>query len=345
MILKIKNKKVDFFNGFTLSLRFDSIASTFSFTFFFNPENKIHQELIHVGHYHKCTIEHNDELLLTGYLVNQTAIDSSVKGLVSISGYSLPGVLEDCPIPPSIYPLQSDGLTLNQIAKKILDKFGLKYIVSSEVASKMNSVLKESTASATQSAASYLTELASQKGIIVSHNRNGEVLFYKARTKLKPFMNFGKGIPGTDYNLNYSGQGIHSHITVMKQADEDGGNAGESTIVNPFVVGLYRPTVKIQTSGDDIDTDTAARVALSEELKGIKLVIKTDRWEDSNGKILKPNQTISVENADILIPTKSVWFVEGIDFVGNSKEATASLDCCLPEVYDLSDPVNIFEHH
>ena len=343
MILKIKNKQVDFFNEFTLSLKFDSIASTFGFKFYFDPTNELHKDLIHVGHYHKCTLEHNGELLLTGYLVNQSAVDSSKKDWVTISGYSLPGVLEDCEIPPDIYPLQSDGLTLNEIAKKILDRFKLKYIVDSKIASKMNAKIKESTASDSQKCASYLSELASQRGIVVSHNRNGEVLFYVARTKLKPFMTFGSGIPGVEYKLSFSGQPIHSHITVMKEADDEGGNAGESTIVNPFVVGLYRPTVKVQTSGTDIDTETAARAALSEELKNIKLTISIDRWEDVNGKIIKPNQTIYVENAHVLIPKKSIWFVESVDFTGNSTDQRAVLTCVLPEVYNFETPVNIFE--
>ena len=66
--------------------------------------------------------------------------------MVTISGYSLTGVLEDCEIPPKIYPLQSDNLSLKQIAQKIIAPFGLKMIVDSSVESLMNSSFKKSTA-------------------------------------------------------------------------------------------------------------------------------------------------------------------------------------------------------
>jgi len=345
MILKIKNKKVGFFNSFTLGLKFDAIGSSFSFTFYFDPENDLHRDLIHVGHFHHCTVEHNGEVLVTGYLVNQTAIDKSVKQLVSISGYSYGGNLEDSKIPSSIYPLQSDGLSLKEIATKLLSPFGLKFQVDPSVQNKMNQVYSTVTAEPTQSVASYLQELASQKGIIVSHLSNGDIYFTKAKTKQKPIIDFGTGIPGTDYNLTFPGQGLHSHITVMKQADEDGGNAGQSTIKNPFVIGIYRPDIKIQSAGTDIDTVTAARVALSDELKNIKLTIVTDRWEDINGKVLKPNQIIAVQNRDILIPHKMNWFIESIDLEGNTNKYVSTLHCVLPEVYNLENPVNYFEEH
>jgi prophage tail gpP-like protein len=345
MILKIKNKKVDFFNRFTLGLKFDAIASSFSFTFYFDPENQLHKDLIHVGHFHHCSVEHNGETLVTGYLVNQTAIDTSKKGLVSISGYSYGGNLEDSKIPTSIYPLQSDGLTLKEIATKLLNPFNLKFQIDPDVKNKMDQVYNVVTAEASQSVSSYLQELASQKGIVVTNLPNGDVYFTKAKTKLEPFMNFGKGLPGVEYNLTFSGQGLHSEITVMKQADEDGGNAGQSTVKNPFVIGIFRPEIRIQTAGTDIDTATAARVALSEELKSIKLTIATDRWEDINGKVFKPNQIISVTNADILIPHKMNWFIESIDFEGDPEKEVAFLHCVLPEVYNLETPKNYFEEH
>lgn len=343
MELKIKGKKVDFFNQFQMSLKFDAIASSFSFLFYYNPENELHKDLIHVGHFHHCTIDHNGETLITGYLVSQTAVDKSTRQLVQLSGYSYGGNLEDSKIPPSIYPLQSDGLTLKEITTKLLNPFGLKFEIDSEVNSKMNQAYSKVTAEATQSVASYLQELASQKGIIVSHLPNGKIYFTKAKTKMKPILDFGSGIPNTEITLNYSGQGLHSEITVMKQADEDGGNAGQSTVKNPFVIGIYRPEIRIQTAGTDIDTTTAARTALSDELKNIKLTIATDRWEDSNGKILKPNQIISVQNPNALMPNKMNWFIESVDLIGDSEKTTAVLNCVLPEVYNFSTPVNKFE--
>jgi prophage tail gpP-like protein len=294
-----------------------------------------------IGHYHLCTIEHNDELVLTGYILSEGFSSSSNRKLVSIGGYSLPGVLEDCEIPPTFYPLQSDGLTLRQIAQKLINPFELKMIVDPAVAAKMDAVLEKSTAKESQNIKSYLTELASQKNIIISHNERGNLVFTEAKANKKPILNFDGGIPFTSMDLSFNGQGMHSHLTVMKQADSDGGNAGEFTIQNPYVPFVYRPKVVTQSSGDDNDTEKAAQNLLADELKNLKLTIVTDRWE-IDGKMIKPNNIISVTNPEVYLYKSTDWFIESIDFTGDEKQTVAKLNCVLPEVYNGQTPKYIF---
>lgn len=353
MILKIndrfRNRKVDFFNEFTLNLVYNSNASKFRFNYYFNPFDIEHKEMSCVTHFHEVTLEHEGLRLLTGVITNQSFKTSSVKQLASFAGYSKPGVLSDCEIPPSIYPLQSDGLSLNQIANKLIDPFrrnyGLDYKIDPAVASKMNQSFDTSTASESQTIIDYLSELAKQKNIIISHDVNGDLLFTEAKTDIKPILDFDltKGsIPGTEFTMTYDGQGMHSHITMQKQADIDGGNAGEETIRNPYVIGsVYRPTVKSQTSGNDNNTLSAGQRALSNELKGVTLTIKTDRWI-VDGKMLTPNNMISIYAPELYIYRKEKFFIESISYEGNEKETIATLNCVLPEVYNGKKPINIF---
>lgn len=338
---RIRTRKVEFFNGFNVSLRYDSIASAFSFNFFFNPNNIEHKEMACVGHYHIATIEHNNELLLTGYVLSEKFNDSPAKKLSGFGGYSLPGVLEDCEIPPSLYPLQSDGLSLKEIAEKIIQPFGLKMIIDPAVSSKMNAVYEKTTAGASQNIKSYLTELAAQKNIIISHNEKGNLLFTEAKIK-KPILNFDGGIPFTSMELSFNGQAMHSEITVIKQAGKDGGNAGQSTVKNPFVPYVFRPKVVTQSSGDDIDTELAAKNIRAAELKNLKLTIVTDRWE-VEGKVIKPNNLISVTNPEVYLYKKTDWFIEQVDLAGDNTKTTATLTCVLPDVYNGQEPNYIFK--
>lgn len=339
---RIRTRKVEFFNGFNVSLRYDSIASAFSFNFFFNPDNLEHKEMTCVGHYHIATVEHNDELLLTGYVLSEKFVDSSVKTLSAFGGYSLPGALEDCEIPPSLYPLQSDGLTLKEIAEKLIKPFGLKMVIDPSVTSRMNSVYEKTTAGAGQNIKAYLTELAAQKNIIISHNEKGNLLFTEAKTKQKPILNFDGGIPFTKMELSFNGQAMHSEISVVKQAGKDGGNAGQSTVKNPYVPYVFRPKVVIQSSGDDIDTELAAKNIRAAELKNLKLIIATDRWE-VDGKVIKPNNLISVINKEVYLYKKTDWFIEQVDLSGDNTKTTATLTCVLPEVYNGKEPNYIFK--
>lgn len=339
---RIRTRKVTFFNDYTLSLRFDSMASAFGFQGYFNPKNQEHVDLYCLGHYHIAYLEHNGELILTGNITNGRFPDGEDEELVGFSGYSLGGVLEDCTIPPSLYPLQSDGLTLREIAGKLIQPFGLSMIVSDSVRAAMDEPYEKTTAEPGQKIKEYLTELATQKDIVISHNNRGSILFTKAQTRQQPFLKFNRdlkeSIPFSKMELDYNGQGIHSHIHAVKQAGKDGGNAGEFEIRNPYVIGsVFRPITIVQSSGTDDDTEKVARMALAAELKNIKLTITTDRWE-VDGKIIKPNTIVSVVNPKCYLFKESKWFVEQIDFAGDQEKTVATLTCCLPEVYNGAIP-------
>ena len=330
---RFRNRQVDFFNEFSFTLSYDSIASQFGFSFYFNPLNVEHKELACVTHFHEVVIKYFDKQFLKGVITNQSFSASSKKQLSHFSGYSLPGILEDCQIPPYIYPLQSDGLSLNQIASKLIQPFkrnyGLEMIVDSSVASKMNKSFKSTTASETQSIKDYLTKLASQKDIIMTHDTEGRLVFTKAKTESKPIMEFDLTKPttdGTSFTMEYNGQSMHSHITVQGQTSIEGGNSKEYTIRNPYVIGsVYRPKVISQSSGDDNDTKLAARRALGNELRDVKLTIVLDRWTLLNGEFILPNNTVSVYAPELYLYHKKNWFIESVNYSGDNKSTRHAL--------------------
>jgi prophage tail gpP-like protein len=243
-----------------------------------------------------------------------------------------------------MYPLQSDGLTLRQIAKKFTDRFGLKLIVDSSVAAKMDQVIEKTTAEPTTKIKDYLSDIASQRKIIITHDVNGNLVFTQPKTDKAPIFHFNGNIPGTTLEMSFNGQPIHSHITVMKQASSKGGNAGQVTIKNPYcpVAYVYRPITIIQSSGDDNTVEDLAMQALAAELKNITLTIKTDRWETENGDIILPNNMITCEDHELFLYKKTSWFIEEVDLEGDEQKTIATIKCVLPEVYNGQMPKNIF---
>lgn len=347
MVLKIndrfRNRRVYFFNDFTVDMKFNSCASAFSLRFRFDEDNPEHKELGAFTHFHECTLEYNGELLITGNVLCTGFLDTAKADLCTLTGYSKPGVLEDCTIPPSLYPLQSDGLTLRQIAQKLIKPFELEMVVAPSVSARMDKVFKKTVAEATQTVRDYLTELASQKDIVLSHDEYGRLLFTEAIIDQVPAIDFDRSkgmVPGTSFDFNFNGQGMHSHIHVQKEADVDGGNAGESMVRNPYVVHVYRPIVINQSSGDDNDTVLAAKRALANELRGLTYAIGTDRWLVNN-KIVRPNIIVSVINPVTYIFKKVEFFVESVVLTGNEDRTVATLNCVLKDVYSKETPVSI----
>ncbi len=380
---RIKVRRIDFFNSFNIKLQFDSIASTFAFRFYFDPTNKDHAELACVSHYHEAWIEHNGERLLTGYILSNAFNSTSKKEMVEIGGYSKSGILEDCDI-PSNQPLEWNGLTLFQIAQKIVSVFKsiklkvdaptnngaflefndisepvvnekgeieknvdkvLSFFKTDSVQAGVEKEIPKANAEHPQNIKQYLTNLASQRNILLSHDAFGNLVLTEAKTNQVPILDFnlptGNTIPGTSMHLAFNGQAIHSHITVLGQQDAEGGNAPECTITNPYCPIIYRPKVIQQSSGTDITIQETARQALAAELKSIVLTITTDRW-DVDGKIIRPNNVISVLNPECFIYKKTNWFIESVTYAGDSKKLTTTMVCVPVEVYNKMPVKNIF---
>lgn len=372
---RIRNRKVEFFNSFKVNLVFNSVASQFELDFYFDPDIFELKEMACIGHYHICKLYHNGELILTGTILSQKFHNSTTKQLVPISGYSLPGVLEDCQIPtdsaidealnknlkwPASEPipycaLQDDVLTLRSIATKLVRPFTfigglnsptkLTIKVDSSVSSLMDDPFDKTNAKPKDTIKNYLTELATQKNINITHDAEGNLLFTKVRTDLVPILDFdvptNGGIIGTTFDLQFNGQSMHSQITAMKQNDGDSKNEAEKTVTNPYVPYSFRPKTVLQTSGTDIDTLLCAKNALAEELRNLKLTITLDRWL-ANNKIIRPNNTVTVRNPQIYIFKKTKWFIEAVELKGDQKSQISTLHCVLPSVYDGSDPDYIF---
>lgn len=340
MKLKVGNKKIDFFNQVYVSLKYNTVGSVFSFSFQFDPDNPDHRDICRPCAYQPAVIEHNGEILITGVILSVRFIDSAVPNMVSISGYSKTGVLEDCQVPSSAYPLQSDNINLRQVAERILKPFGIKLIVDSSVAKKIEGTYQNTKGGDTQTVKQYLAELAAQRHIILTHDNLGNLVMTEAKAAQASAYDFDQGTDAYSYELAVDGQRMHSNITVNRQAalDQSGITA---SVVNPFVNG-FRPRVVKQSSPDDLNTSLAARNLLSEELQSIQLKITISSWE-LNGKIIRPNSTVTVQNPRIFLYQRSSWFVESVDYQGDQQSETATLTCVRPEVYTNQSPQNIFK--
>lgn len=340
--LKISGKKFDFFNGFNLSLSYNSIASIFSFDGLKN--NTEQKNLFKPLSYHEAKVYFGNELLLTGTILNTSTSSENTDALANISGYSKTGVLEDCEIPVSLYPLQSDKLSLKEIAEKLIKPFGIKLIVSNQVLAEASKKYENSNTEPDSSIASYLLNLAKQRKIVITHDASGNLVFTRTITNERSVATYIEGMPSTKISLSVNGQGFHSDISVLKQASLEVDTTGEKAIQNNLIP-QFRPTVKKQSAGDNDDTESSAESIRSSELRNIVLTIETDRWKWTDGKntsIIKPNHIIEVQSPSNYLKNRTRFFVEKVDYKGDNESISATLTCVLPEVYTGGTPKNVF---
>jgi prophage tail gpP-like protein len=343
MELKIGNKVLKHYNGLAVSTKYDSVASSFGFTVYFDPENADHKEMFKPLTYKAITISYKGKLLLTGQLFIHKFTSTATKELLPISGYSKTVVLEHCEPPASCYPLQGIKLNLKEITEKILKEFGLKLVVDQAVSQKANSNYKNSTGGDTQKSKDYICELAGQHHVIVTHNEKGDLVFTEAKTEGQPIYDFVDGMPNVKMELNADATKMHSALKLRKDASRKRQtNKAHAELKNPYVE-VFRPRAAQQSSGNDTSTEQAARNLLSDELRAITVTIEIQGWE-LDGELVRPNQTITIKSPTMYLYNKTKFFIEQVDYKGgDGVNDTAVLTCVLPEVYNNKTPKNIFD--
>jgi prophage tail gpP-like protein len=336
--LKISGQKFDFWNNFQLNLVYNSLSSTFSFDgLVLTPEQK---KLFKPLSYHSCQVLFNNEVLLTGTILNtSTSVDNNIC-LGNITGYSKPGVLGDCEIPISLYPLQFDNMSLKEITEKLITPFGLKLSIDSSLTDIANKKYDTIAAEPEQTINDFLTKLCKTKNIILTHNEVGNVVFARHRKDDSSVATYIEGKPSTNIKLSVNGQAMHSEITGQKQASIGTDVAGEVTIQNDYIP-TYRPTTKKQDTGKNDDTENSVNMIRGSELRGIQLTIETDRYKWFDGRTmrpLRPNHTIDVESPSNFITDRTRFFVESVEYTGNQEGIKAVIHGVLPECYSGEVP-------
>ena len=343
MQLLINGTTYNNFSRFELNLAFDTIASTFSVDVYFNPNLSAHRSLMRPLSDQEVLINYNGRRLLTGTAVNISFKQESTKQLAKLGGYSLPGVLENAyvQVPNEGCDLQFNNLSLEDITDTLIRPYGLSFGTQTPVADEAKKLYSQTEMKATQSIKEYLSQLASQRGIILSHDVSGNLIYTRPIVSNQvPVARFDGTVPGVSMTATYNSQNMHSEITVLGQADINGGDAGQATVTNALI-SQYKSKVVEQNSGSDTDTMQAAKMIRADELKNLKLTIEIDRWE-YDGILFEPNQIIEVRNPEVYLFNPVKWFITNVNFRQDAQQRTCTLTCVLPQCYSLKDPVNIF---
>lgn len=343
--IKIDGTFYDNIQNLTLDLVFDAIASTFSFEAYFDPDNAAHRRLFRPLSYHDVVIYEGSKVVLTGTaLASRYASTLTNSASVPVSGYSKTGVLGDCNIPKDLYPLEVNNKSLIEICTVLCEPFGITVEVQQDVKEDAEKLYENSTAEASQSIADYLTDLATQRNIIISHTPGGNLLLTRPKKDRSSIATYREGMPATEISLEVNGQGMHSEITVLREATVGSDIEGDSTVSNPMITA-FRPGVKEQTKGDAGDTDKTVQSVFASELTNISLTIASDRWEWYNGRVvsmLKPNEYVTVIAKSCFLARPSNWFVRSVSLSETVEGRTATLSCVIPESFNGEEPKNMF---
>lgn len=365
MRIIIGQKEIFFFSNGNITLKLDSIGSTFEFSSHFDPQNPEHQEIFKPLQYQTVQFYNSqDKLIFTGTILNHVFRSNKGRNLVVFSGYSKCGILEDVTIPVKDYPLESNNSSLIDIATRLCGLYGITVstsqntsnLVSSAVKSqkgiiqktdlksleaKSKSVFGRTSAGPTESIKDYLAKLCSQKNIILSHDQNGNVVLFQPEYDQLPKFFFSKGNT-LEMSLSFNGQALHSEINIVTQPSDDNEGISIADKAINTLIPLYRPTTKVLSSGEETDTKQAAKNELAAELKAIQLTLKLQGIFDT----LYPGEIVNVHNHYIYCYAYNRFMIESIEYNFDEKEDTTILNCLIPESFTGGEKIrNILYNH
>lgn len=365
MRVVIDKYEIKFFTKGKITLKLDSIGSTFEFSSHFVAQNIEHQELFKPLQYKTVQFYNSlDKLIFTGTLLNHVFRSDKGRNLVVFSGYSKCGILEDVTVPVKHYPLESNNRSLIDIATRLCGIYNIKVSVSKNISNLVNtnvsvnqglkektdlqsleakskSVFGRTSASPTESIKDYLSKLCSQKNVILSHDANGNVILFQPEYDQKPAFFFTKGNT-LEMQLSFNGQALHSEIDIVSQPSDDNEGVSLTDKAINTLIPVYRPTTKILTSGEETDTKQAAKNELAAELKAIQLTLKLQGIFDT----VYPGEIVNVHNHYIYCYAYNRFMIESIEYNFDEKEDTTVLNCLIPEAFTGGSKIrNILYNH
>ena len=348
--VKIDNKSFDLFESFSMDSNLDSVASSFQISLKYKSED---DSVFTPLNFKNIKIFDDQKLILNGTIINHSFQSDAQTNLVVISGYSVAGILEDCAIPYSLYPLESINKSLDEICKKILPYFGVDYIIDSSVSLEMSLVFTKSIANPEDSVKEYLSKLAAQRNIVISHTQDGKLLFFRPKSNVK-----SKGLYDKENtigaSLDVNGQSMQSKLYVLRQPTmpkppkRKKGDPPRpkvkvrgkfyDEIENNLVLDKKRTSVKLMSSGADLDTKQAVDNYLMDQLKNIKLSIAFYNWQD-----LEIGDLIEYRNDELKLSNPVQLMVTSISKSFDAESNMYEISCNLPEAYAGGKPKNIFK--
>ena len=324
----IDDKKFTGFTAYEINLSCDSF-DTFSFSAPYDIAVKDIKSAIMPFAFKNCAVYYLGKLLFKGYLLTPDPELNVGASEIILQGYPLCGVLEDCTIPPSKYPLDYFNVTLQDIADPIADVYGIKVVFIDGPGDPFTEIAIEPN----EKILSFLLKLAKQRKLLFTNDENGRLVFYKPAKK-SAFMQFKEGkTPLTSINPQFNAQGFYSHIT---------GHTKNDTLLEPLSYtyenkfltnkGVIRhETIMVDDAENSTDLENAVKAHAGRMFaECISYNLNCDTHLNSENKLFEKGMTVCIEAPGAMISKQTDFTARNIKLLRTKEGKTAELELVLP---------------
>lgn len=326
VVIAIDGQVFRYWTAVVLTRSVDAI-SKLSFTIPFDPDNHEARDLFRTGQFRSVAVSVGGELYFTGRMVPEPPIAGPNGSTRVINAYSLPGVLEQCSIPESVYPLEFKRLTLFEISQKILDPFWLDIVAPTDTGPAFGKVK----ASPSAKVLAFLTTLAQQRGFVISDNAAGNLVIHRSAAAGGPVASLEEGRPPVGVvSPRVNQDAFYSHITGIKPA-KTGSRAVKYTQANDRLRGLLRPFTftASDTEAAEIEDAVSAKMGrMYANAVGYQLPLPT--WRTPSGELWTENTTLKLRSPSAEIYNPYEFLIRTVSLRQDSTSKTVNLGLMIP---------------
>lgn len=326
----IDDRLFSFFTSYSMTFEIDTF-DTFSFSAPFDDSLEIYREAFRPFAYKPASIYYGNELIFTGILLApETSVQPDRKE-ISITGYSKPGILNDCMMPISSYPLEFNNQTLKQITSVVCKPYGIQYRFLLSPGNPFEKVSLE----IDKSIFNFLSGLANQRGLIITNDARGKLVFWLSELG-NPTGSFIEGeLPFISCTPSFNYQSFYSHITGISSTTESKSSA-KYTYENKYLInrGILR---NYNFVAEDVNDSEIKKTVLSKvgymfgDSVSYELTIQGHR--NKEGELFKKNTSITLYSPGAAIYRETEFLIKSFTLNRTAGGDTTTFSLVLPGSY------------
>ena len=331
----IDGKQIFGFSSATILRSIDSF-DTISFLSPYDPNDGVQRDIYRPFSYKKIEVFIGVNAIFTGVMVNSVPVVSNDGLVVSCSGYSKPGVINDCMPLLNKKTLEYNGVGLIDISRDLVSPFGLAVVFNDD----QGSIFERVAIDPTQSILNFLTGLAKQRGLIISNNNSGDLVFSKSVSSDDDVSSILKEgvLPVLSIQPFFSPQNYYSDITGIEPVFV-GRTGSQYTVKNERLPGIIRPMNFTVEDTLDADIKGSCQSKIGRMFGNMASYdVDLSSWRDSNGKIWEANKIVELTAPGAMVYNGYKFIVRSVEFNMNRDSFTSRLNLVMPGAFSSEIP-------
>jgi prophage tail gpP-like protein len=327
----ISREKFTGFTAYNLNLSYDSF-DTFSFSAPYDPSIKELRDVITPFAFNSCEVYYNDVLVFKGTLLTPDPELSDTSSEITLQGYPICGVVNDCMVPPTKYPLQCYGITMKGIADAACEPYSIPVIFDGEIGPEFTEVSIEPT----DKILDFLSRLAKQRNLLITNNEKGQLVFFNPNPG-KAAVSFVEGrSPLISIKPKFKAQDFYSHITGFGKTDAEYPSMSytfeNKYLINKGIMRHHSLTIEDSETISDLENSVKAHAGrMFTDCVSFELLC--ENHVNENNEVFYKGMGVCVYAPSAMIAKETNFIARDVKLSRTVEGKTATLNLVLPGSY------------